>query len=417
MNEGPTTQSEPQEASSYRWVVVVTWMAANMWGFMMIESLGIFLPAMREELGLSPLQEGWLAAAPQIGNLILAVPSGVFLSRFSPKRLTTVTLIGATLLMVYQGWAPVFGALLIGRFVYGLTIVARDPARALLIRQWMSRKEIMLANATIELLWGFGSALFILFPIILKAFDDSWRNTYFLFAGVTLVITLIWQVLGRERITSEYVSEIRSQERSPFRSIFRYKELWILAIGVIGLEITFTSMSTFWPSYMLDTYGLSLTKSTTVRAIGGFVMAPGALLVSVLVSRTGKKRPLLFAAGILMALSYAGMLYTGSFLNLALLSIVNGLAVTIFPVIFTIPFELPGIKPREVAVASAFVRSLMMSGAIIGPVMTGALQQAFGDLRLALTIACLSSVTITAAALMLPRHIDRLNVEEAVATT
>ena len=331
MIEAPNTLPEPQEATAYRWVVVVTWMASNMWGFMMIESLGIFLPAMREELGLTPLQEGWLGASPQIGNLILAIPAGIFLSRFSPKRLTTITLVAATLLMVFQGWAPVFGALLIGRFVYGLTIVARDPARALLIRQWMSRKEIVLANATIELLWGFGAALFILFPIILKAFDDSWRNTYYLFAGVTLVITLIWQVLGRERITSEYTSEMRSQERSPVRSIFRYKELWILAIGVIGLEITFASMSTFWPSYMLDTYGLSLTKSTTVRAIGGFVMAPGALAVGVLVSRTGKKRPLLFASGILMAFSYAGMLYTGSFFYLSMLSIANGLSVTIFP--------------------------------------------------------------------------------------
>ena len=209
---------------------------------------------------------------------------------------------------------------------------------------------------------------------------------------------------------------MRSQERSPVRSIFRYKELWILAIGVVGLEVTFASMSTFWPSYMLDTYGLSLIKSTIVRALGGFVMAPGALAVGVLVSRTGKKRPLLFASGILMALSYAGMLYTGSFFNLAMLSIANGLSVTVFPVIFTIPFELPGIKPREVAVASAFVRSIMMSGAIIGPVLTGALQQSFGDLRLALTVACLASTTITAAAILLPRHIDHRSVGEAIAT-
>ncbi len=392
-------------------------MAANMWGFMMIESLGIFLPAMREELGLVPWQEGWLGAAPQIGNLILAIPSGVFLSRLSPKRLTTATHIAATLLMVYQGWAPAFGALLLGRFLYGLTIVARDPARALLIRQWMDPKQIVMANATIELLWGFGSALFILFPVILGAFNDNWRATYYLFAGVTLLITLTWQVLGKERTTGEYTSEMRSQGRSPVRSIFRYKELWILAIGVLGLDITFSSMSTFWPSYMLDTYGLSLTKSTVVRALGGFVMAPAALAVGVLVSRTGKKRPLLFISGILMGLSYAGMLYTGSFFNLSMLSIANGLSVTIFPIIFTIPFELPGIKPREVAVASALIRSIMMSGAIIGPVLTGALQQAFGDLRLALTVACIASVTMPVAALLLPRHIDHPVMSEALATT
>ena len=401
-------QSPSQEASAYRWVVIITWMMSNTWGFMMIESLGIFLPSMRAELGLSPFQEGWLGAAPQIGNLFLAIPFSIFLSRFSPKGLTSATLVAATVLILFQGWAPVFAALLLGRLLYGLTIVAREPARALLIRQWMQPKEIVLANTTVELLWGVAGALFILFPVVLKLLDNSWRDTFYLFGGVTLVITLIWQVLGRERVTSEYTTQMHSQGRSPVGSILKYKELWILALGVIGLEVSFSAMSTFWPSYMLDTYGFSLTKATTIRAIGGFVAAPTSLVIGVLVSRRGKKRLALFCAGIIMALSYVGMLYTGSFFYLALISAVNGISVAVFPIIITIPFELPGIRPREVAVAIAFVRTSLMGGAIIGPVLTGALQQSSGSLRLALTVSCITALAVTAAAILLPRRVDRL---------
>ncbi|MFQ5934177.1 MAG: MFS transporter, partial [Dehalococcoidia bacterium] len=332
---------------------------------------------------------------------------------FSPKRLTSATLVVAAILMLFQGWAPVFAALLLGRLLYGLTIVAREPARALLIKQWMRPKEIVIANATIELLWGVGGGLFILFPLILKLLDDSWRNTFYLFGGISLAIALVWQVIGKERVTSEYVTEIRSQVKNPIGTILRYKELWVLAGGVIGLEIAFSAMSTFWPSYMLDTYGFSLTKATTIRAIGGFVAAPGALAIGILVSRAGRKKLLLFSGGILMALSYVGMLYTGSFFYLALISIANGISITIFPIIMTIPFELPGIRPREVAVASAFVRTAMMGGAIIGPVLTGAIHQASGDLRLALTISCLAALSITTAAILLPRNVDRLASEQA----
>ena len=403
-----TDQSSAQQASAYRWVVVITWMMTNTWGFMMIESLGIFLPSMREDLGLSPFQEGWLGAAPQIGNLFLAIPFSIFLSRFSPKGLTSATLVAATLLMFFQGWAPVFAALLIGRLLYGLTIVAREPARALLIRQWMQPKEFVLANTTVELLWGIAGVLFILFPVILKLLDNSWRDTFYLLGVVTLAFTLAWQVLGRERVTTEYTTHMHSQSRSPVASILRHKELWILALGVVALEVSFSAMSTFWPSYMLDTYDFSLTKSTTIRAIGGFVAAPSSLIIAIIVSKTGKKRLTLLCAGIVMAASYLGMLYTGSFLYLALISAINGISLAVFPIIITIPFELPAIRPREVAVAIAFVRTAIMGGAILGPVLTGALQQSSGNLRLALTVSCAATLGVAVAAVLLPRRVDRL---------
>ena len=401
MSVTQTTDSNPEKATSYRWVVMVMWMFSHMWAFMVVESFGIFLPGMREDLGLHPIQEGWLGAAPQVGNLVMAIPSGVFLSRFSPKPLTTVTMVLGTLTMFFMGWAPGFFILLLGRIFYGLTIAAREPARTLLIRQWIEPREIVIANSTVELLWGLGSGMLILFPVILKLLDDSWRNTFYLFGGVSLLITLAWQFIGKERVTGDYVSEVRSQARSPIRSLLRYRELWLIALATFGDGVSFSSMSTFWPSLMLDNYSVSLTSSVTIRAIGGFVAAPAALTLGILISRFGKKKLLLIIGGIMMSFSNVGMLYTGSFFYLSLISITNGLSITVFPIFQTIPFELPGIRPREIVVATAFIRTTLMAGAIAGPVLAGALHQATGDLRLALTVTSSMALTISVCGILL----------------
>ena len=104
-------------------------MIAHVWTFIVLESLGFLLPSMREDMGLTPVQEGWLGSSSRFGNLILAIPSGWLLSRFNPKPLTTVTLIAAAVLTFLQGWAPTYIILIVGRMLFSMTVVTREPAR------------------------------------------------------------------------------------------------------------------------------------------------------------------------------------------------------------------------------------------------------------------------------------------------
>jgi MFS family permease len=58
----------------------------------------------------------------------------------------------------------------------------------------------------------------------------------------------------------------------------------------------------------------------------------------------------------------------------------------VYPTILTLPYELPGIKPREIAVVSSFLFTVFTLGMVIGPLLTGALQQATGSLRTAFLV-------------------------------
>jgi nitrate/nitrite transporter NarK len=83
---------QPDKPSSYRWVVMGLWLFANVAGFMVMTNIGALLPAIDSDLGLSPSQLGVLGSIAFWGNVTLAIPLSWWVSRYSAKLLTTVTL-------------------------------------------------------------------------------------------------------------------------------------------------------------------------------------------------------------------------------------------------------------------------------------------------------------------------------------
>ena len=393
--------------STYRWIVTTLWMTGHVWSYVMLGSLGFLLPSMREEMGLSPIQEGFLGSAPQVANVMLAIPFGWFLTRFRPKLISSISFFAAAALIFFQGWAPYFLLLLVGRALYGAAAIAREPARILLIKQWIPPNEIVIANSLANFLWGIVGLGFVATPLILEFLDNSWRNTLHVFGMISLVLAIVWHLFGKERITAEYEAQHRSQEASSLRVIFRYKEIWFLALGMVGVGVNFSSFSTFWPSFRLDEYGTTLMASATVMAVGGAFSSIAGLGVGLLVSRIGRKRQVLMLSGVILAVTSPALLWVGSYPVLFIAFMVQSAGWTFFPVIMTIPFELPGIKPREIAVVTASIFTVVWIGAFIGPILTGAVQEVSGSLRAGLLVSGLAPSTLIVAGLLLPRSWDR----------
>jgi predicted MFS family arabinose efflux permease len=133
------------------------WLTASVCGFMVMATIGTLLPAISRELGLSPFQQGMLGSASYWGNLALAIPMSWWTSRFAPKILTTVTMVLGTLSLLAQAVAPVFAILILGRVAFGITVIARQPARAFLTQQWFPARHVVLINSISNLMFGFRS--------------------------------------------------------------------------------------------------------------------------------------------------------------------------------------------------------------------------------------------------------------------
>ena len=390
----------------YRWVVLTSWMLPHLWSFVFLSSLGLMLPYIREELGLTGFQEGLLGGGSQLANILLAIPFGWFLSRFNPRLITSISLICAAGMIFFQAWAPIFLLLLLGRFLFGVTAVARESAWVMLVRRWVPPREIVIANTLGNFMWGFVALGIMVVPLLITWLDDSWRNASNVIGLSLLALSMGWLVLGRDGKHLDTSRYEPVQRINPLAIVRRYKELWILAAGMFGNGVNFTGFSVFWPSFRIAEFDNSLFEVSVVMGIGGVFTSISGLTVGLIVSRRGWKRKVLIFSGIVLATTTIGTLWVGPIWALVLLFVVQSAGWTFFPSATTIPYELPGIKPRETVVAISALFMSLWGGSFVGPILSGLVQDSTGDLRLALVITSLGPLLMTIGALFLSKKWD-----------
>jgi len=86
---------------------------------------------------------------------------------------------------------------------------------------------------------------------------------------------------------------------------------------------------------------------------------------------------------------------------LLVLTFINGIAWGFWPILYSVPFHLPGIRPRELAMGIAFIMMMSSIGTTLGPLVTGLLQEATADLRLALFIVSFGALSVSIAGIFL----------------
>ena len=161
-------------------------------------SFGIFLPFIREDLHLSPLEAGLLQSAWWVTSAVLALPCSVWFSRFRPVPLVLVSLWLGLPFLVLQGLATHFLVLLLARFVFVLCHVISTPARPLLLQQWAAPSQYALLNAVGLSLHSVLLALAISTSAWLITAAGSWRLVYGMLSAFLLVQTLTWWLVARE---------------------------------------------------------------------------------------------------------------------------------------------------------------------------------------------------------------------------
>ena len=377
---------------------MVVWLFSSVSSFMVLNTLGILLPAISADLDLSPSQQGLLGSASHWGNIALAIPLSWATSRLSPKWLTAATLLMATGCLFLQSWAPVFIVLLAGRLMFGISNIAQMPARVLLTRQWFPPREVIYLNGLSNVLFGLvvGGGL-VLAPVILDLTDGDWRATLRIFGLYFAGVTLLWTLVGRERSNVADQDIVAEKGLDVVKGALRHRDLWIGGLGFAGATMSFGAFLAFYPTLMLEEFDISLRLSGVILALGVVVGGIGGIGIAWAASTHGREGNYLQVLGILMICTNLGMVLTGSVPALFVLSFFNGVAWAFFPILVTIPFHLPGIRPRELAVAFAFTMMMTSVGTSLGPLFTGYLQEGLDDLKMALFLISFTSISLILA--------------------
>ena len=392
------------EAGPYRWVVMTSWMLSNSTAWAIALMIGILLPSISSEFQLSYTQQGLLSSIPVWTFVFLTIPLSVWLIRYRPTTLTTVTLALATLFVFLQASATTFAILLACRLAFGLTMTAREPTRVRLMQQWFRPREFLLVNGVTAGILSFSfSVMLVATPLLLNAFNNDWRATLYLFGGFFTLLTILWVILGRQRVTQEDQLRNTQMETGLLKGVLRHKELWMAGLGFLGSNLASASFLTFYPTYMLDKYHVSLTVSGAILALTFLVGGIISLGISRIATEWKMRANVLYLCGIAMPCSFVVLVSTDFFPLLLIAAVVNGLSWLFFPILLTVTFNLRDIRVKEIPVGHAFLFTNISLGLAIGPVLTGFLQDTFNNLAAVLTVISLLSFSVAIAGLFVGR--------------
>ena len=387
------THNNPWLVMSGVWIQAVT---ISIMG----SSLGIMLPSITEDLDISPVQAGILGSAFFLGSATTSLPASVWMSKYSPKTVTTVALLLAALFMILQGWAPTFMFLLLGRFLFQITMVTRMVAEAIIIQQWFTKTKIAIVVSITVGIFSSGQLIGIATMTFLMDLLGGWRNVYYVFGVLMIITSMYWVFVGRDSISTK--DQNGSDDGSPLQILRKRKILWVIAVAPSGAAAAFASVITFWPTYALDSLPLSLEEIgllLTLFPLGGMI---AAFVGGPLSDKIRQRKILIWGPGVLLPIIYLILFTTDSMLIVGILLFAAGWNAMIWvPIIRTIQYDL-GLKPRETAVSLGLFMTMMPIGGALGPPIVGVIEDVYGSLQYGLITISFLPLTLLVGGVFIP---------------
>lgn len=396
-----------EKAVSYRWVMAaITWLMM----FALGASWFCFTPMiimLTEDLAVTFEQAGILIALVPLSLVILCIPGGLFADRFG-VRITV--LIGGIIMGIFgllRGFASDFTTLAITMFLCGVGYSISYPNLPKVTGMWFPPKEYALASGVMFTGMEVGISLpLILTPAVLLPWTGSWRGVFIAFGILSLVLTVIWIVLARERpksaTSSPQIGSSSELKGVPFReslsTVLRNKYMWVLMLTTFFLLAPQIGLLGFLPTMLMEK-GIEPTTAGLITSMISLFMVPGSFIVPRVSDRVGLRKPFIWVTSIIagVALYLVG---TTTGMPLWISAIVYGFLIGgMAPIILAMPIELVG--PSYSATAGGFILVGGYLGAMIAPWLAGYLSTTTGSFGSAVIMCTLLTEIDAICGLML----------------
>ena len=306
-------------------IVIIGWaafMLANLSNF----AFGIILPDMRQEIGFGLETSGWLSAVAWIGKGLLTIPISLFITKAKPKRILQIIFLVLGSGMLLQGFATNIVMLFVGRlFVMG--VAAGILSVLVLFKiQYIPKDKMGFINGIETFAGPAGQTLGTIAIPFLLAIMTGWRSVMILMGFVGIALSVLWTFVCKDKNENK-VEEVKKEKKSilaPLKEAVSQKNVLLLALGWPGTSLTWIAIYTFWPTYAVESLGLTLVQAGMVLGFLPVASMISSLLSPIIAKKIGYDKPIICLSGLILPISYFAMLQTSNIPLLCLASCICG---------------------------------------------------------------------------------------------
>ncbi len=272
-------------------------------------SMPVLFKEISQDLGLSLVQIGTVWGMAPLAGVSVALIGGLLGDRFGVKRTLAAACFLAGLAGALRGLSAGFASLAVTVFIFGFlnTIIPVNVHKTAGI--WFAGRHLGFANGILSTGMGIGFTVgAMISATVLSPLLGGWRNVFFLYGAISILISILWLTTVREPSQSE--STANSTGGVPFRQslsrVIRVRSIWLLGLTLFGYMGCISGMIGYLPLYLRNSGWSAVGADGTLAAFNG-VSTIGAIPLGLLSDRLGARKAILFPA-IVMTLIGVGLL-------------------------------------------------------------------------------------------------------------
>ncbi|MFQ5849726.1 MAG: MFS transporter [Candidatus Binatia bacterium] len=363
--------------SNVDWPTVLIAPVANLLPSMMVATLGISLPEVRQTLILSEIEAGSLFSVIFVVAAVASAIAGRLSDRIGRKAVLVTGISSLSLGFAFSALGPGYPLILLLLGLAGLGYGFTTPSLYALMSDLLPGRK-GLGASLVSVSYGLGGSFgsVIASSIIARA---GWR-TAFLTVGVIGVV-----IAGLEMLRIKDVSQRQAiQHHAPYKKVLS-RSLILLGLAEFLGGSVFWSSASWTPTVLRTAKGLSLRETGFVMGIWGATPMVGALLLGALSDRFGRKLVILWSAypGALAAFVVYYLLTSPGPLALGLV-LFGTLKASVPTLIVALAQESS--SPETAGTASGVVMSMHYVAAVVAPLVAAQLIASTGDMILTMIL-------------------------------
>lgn len=342
----------------------------------------------KAEFGMTNAQIGLMNSLFFLAYTVVQIPAGIVGDTFSKKW---VLIPGFFLSGVCLAITGATESLWIVTYAWALSGVGQGTyygPQFALSSQAIPEKYRTLGSAIINSGSAFGLSLgFMVSSYFTLSQGYSWRISFYLFAALTIMVSLIMWMIIKEEPNIRREKE-KNMQKAPSFTILSMKVLFTNRNLLVSYAISFCSlygfsvMVTWLPYYLQTERGFGGSEAGVVSSLLAWASLPGALAFSWLCDRLGKRKLLMAILIPCAALSTLVLAYSHDSVFIISALICYGLTgkLALDPVL--IAFVADNAPKELYGTAFGVYNFVAMSSTIFAPYLTGYLADRIGSMEI-----------------------------------
>jgi MFS family permease len=264
-------------------------------------AIGQAAPFITKDLGLTPIQMGWVLAIFGYAYAIFEIPGGWLADRIGPRKVLMRIVLWWSFFTAATGWAWNSTSLIVARGLFGAGEAGAFPSMTRAMTSWLPGKERERAQALVWTATRLSGAFTPLLVVWLIG-ALSWRRTFEILGVVGVVWAIFFYRWFRDDPTKH--PSVNAAEAAilppasttavahggvPWGMLFSSPAVWLLSIQYMCLAYGWWFYVTWLPTYLRNARGTSFSMGALLAGLPLLLGAAGCLVSAAVLPRLAKR--------------------------------------------------------------------------------------------------------------------------------